>query len=263
MRKRLVVFDMDGVIYRGDEALPHASETLGWIRGRGLDVRFLTNNSTRTRRHYVDKLGGMGIAASADEVISSASATAWWFGRNAPGAKVFAVGEEGLFEELAAVCEVVGADRADEAGYVVAGLDRRFDYEKLRAAACAVYRGAVFVATNRDPNFPESGGRVIPGGGSIVAAIETAAERAPIVIGKPEPLMFELLLETVSARREEILLVGDRASTDVELGKRAGVETCLVLTGVTTAEEAAALPPESAPDHLLADLSGLPGILAE
>ncbi|MFH1537653.1 MAG: HAD-IIA family hydrolase [bacterium] len=259
--RRLVVFDMDGVIYRGGERLPHVREVLAGVRGRGLKVRFLTNNSTKTREFYVERLRGMEVEAEVEEVISSASATAWWIGKNAPGSVVYAVGEGGLKEELAKVCRVLDGEDIEGVEYVVAGLDREFDYRKLTCAASAIYGGAKFIATNRDPNFPDSGGRVIPGGGSIVAAISVASGVEPLTIGKPEPLMFELMVEAVSVKREEILLVGDRASTDVALGRRAGVETCLVLTGVTTAEEVESLPPELTPDHVISDLGGLMGIL--
>ncbi|MEW5945642.1 MAG: HAD-IIA family hydrolase [bacterium] len=259
--KRVVVFDMDGVLYRGGEVLPGVPETLGVLRERRFLLRFLTNNSTRTREHYRGRLASMGIAASAGEIVSSASAAAWYVKKHAPGAPVYVIGEQGLRDELAPVCRVLAENEFRSARFVIAGLDREFTYAKLARAATAIFNGAAFIATNRDPNFPERDGAVIPGGGAIVAAIETASETSPIVIGKPEPLTLELLLETADASPDEILLVGDRPSTDVAAGRRAGIETCLVLTGVASRDDLAKLTPENTPHHVVEDIRGVVEIL--
>jgi len=262
--KRLVVFDLDGVIYRGDELLPRVVETLADIRRRKIFMRFMTNNSTRTRKFYCEKMRRMGIDAWEDEIVSSSYAAAWYLRKNAPsGAKVFIVGEDGLRDELLAVCDIVDEKQLQQAEYVVVGLDREFNYKKLANAMSAILMGAKFIATNLDPDFPASGGRLLPGGGAIVAALEMATGVKPLVIGKPEPLMMELVLDTADVKREEILLIGDRAATDIVAGKRAGVETCLVLTGVTTPQEAKMLPPELTPDCVVNDLGGVLNILDE
>ena len=147
-------------------------------------------------------------------------------------------------------------------GYVVVGMDRKFTYRKLWEAQQAIRGGAQFIATNRDATYPVED-NVIPGGGSVEAAVATAAETEPILIGKPSPRAGQLITQHAGVRPSEVLMVGDRLETDIEMGRRAGLWTCLVLTGISTAEEAAALPPESRPHSILPSIAQLPGLLRE
>jgi len=144
--------------------------------------------------------------------------------------------------------------------FVVVGLDRGFDYQKLLKAQRAILSGAEFLATNPDPTFPTEEG-LIPGAGSIVAAVERATGRRPKVIGKPEPFMLELALRLSGARREECVVVGDRLDTDILAGNRAGMITVLVLTGVTTEEEARRAEGELRPKFVIPNLLWLEGVL--
>jgi phosphoglycolate/pyridoxal phosphate phosphatase family enzyme len=261
-RVRAVIFDLDGVIYRGERLLTHAAETVAWVRGCGFGVRFLTNNSTVTRGEYSRRLGAFGIPTPPEHIMTSAYATALYLkSRGDTDAKVLVVGEGGLREEIAAMgLEVVRPPQARGARYVAVGMDRAFCYEMLCAAMHAILDGAEFIASNRDPTFPVENG-LLPGGGTIVAAIETAVGFAPLVIGKPSPRMLDLLLSDMGCAPGEALIVGDRLDTDIKVGRAAGVRTALVLTGISSAEQARAAPEEMRPDWVMETLAELPSLL--
>lgn len=263
-RLRAVIFDLDGVIYRGRTVLPHAAETVAWARDHGLQVRFLTNNSTLTRADYSRRLAGFGIETPPEHVMTSAYATALYLQSRGPaGAKVLVVGEGGLRDEVAAAgFEVAQAADCDGARYVVVGMDRGFCYDLLRAAMAAVLAGADFIASNRDATFPVEDG-LLPGGGTIVAAIETAVGFPPTLIGKPATLMVDLLLEDLGCRPDQALIVGDRLDTDIKVGRAVGVRTALVLTGISSAEEARSAPEEMRPGWVIETLAALPPLIEE
>ncbi len=256
----LYVFDLDGVLYRMDDPIPGAAEALERVRGRGALTFFLTNNSSRTRSDYAQKLTRLGIPASPSEVMTSAYATGRMLVEaGAAGKSVYVVGEEGLRYELSAAgMRVVPYSDEDTIDYVVAGWDRQFTYTKLTEAHWAIGRGAAFIATNRDATYPDAGGRTLPGGGSVVAAIQTCSGVTPTTVGKPEPYTLDLILRETGTRREECLVVGDRLDTDIALGRRGGVRTALVLTGVTSRADVAAAPSEWRPDLVLNDVTELP-----
>jgi HAD superfamily hydrolase (TIGR01457 family) len=257
---RAVIFDLDGVIYRGKRLLPHAAEAVAWARERGLAVRFLTNNSTITRGEYSQRLGEFGIPTPAEQVMTSAYATALYLESRGNGrGKVLVVGEGGLREEIAqAGFEVVQS--ADGARYVAVGMDRAFNYEMLCAAMQAILNGAEFIASNRDTTFPIENG-LLPGGGTVVAAIEAAVGHPPILIGKPTTRMLELLLADLGCEPAEVLIVGDRLDTDIKVGRAVGLRTALVLTGISSAEEASAAPNEMRPEWVIESLAELPPLL--
>jgi len=255
----IYVFDLDGVLYRMDEPVPGAPEAIQRLRARGDSVFYLTNNSSRTRAEYVEKLAGFGIPATPDEVMTSGYATAQllveW---SALGKNLYVIGEQGLREELNAVgLRLVEYSEETPIDYVVVGWDRQFTYHKLTEAHLAILRGATFIATNRDPTYPDAGGRTLPGGGAIVAAVETCTGVVPRTIGKPEPHTLQLILRRANAAPTECLVIGDRLDTDIALGKRVGARTALVLTGISTRADAEAAPPELRPDHVWNDLCEL------
>ena len=262
---KAVIFDLDGVIYRGKSLIPHAAEAVRWARARGLCVRFLTNNSTLTRDDYSQRLEEFGIPTPPEHVMTSAYATAAYLKAcGEPGAKVLVVGEGGLRAEIAAVgFDVVPASNADGARYVAVGMDRQFRYEMLRAAMAAILAGAEFIASNRDTTFPIENGGLLPGGGTIVAAIEAAVGFPPLLIGKPTPRMLEMVICEVGCKPAEAVIVGDRLDTDVQVGRAVGVHTALVLTGITTADEACAAPESMRPEWVLETLAELPRVLGE
>jgi 4-nitrophenyl phosphatase len=262
---RVFVFDLDGVLYRGAEVVECAAESLARLRELPqARLFFLTNNSTQDRSDYVAKLTGLGMPCTEDEIVTSASATAEYVSRtlHATGKVVLCVGGHGIRDEMARVGMLVR--RPDEPpvegehiDYVVAGLDRQFNYHTLHRAMQAILSGASFIATNRDGQYPVEGGKFTPGGGAIVAAIAACTEVEPVVVGKPETVGLQTLLDRAGVRADEALMIGDRLDTDVLCGNRLGVPTVLVLTGVTPEARVADAPPEMRPGHVLHTLRDL------
>lgn len=259
MNKALFIFDLDGVIYRGNTAVPYAAEAVDRLRSAGIKIHFLTNNASQTRESFVAKLSGMGIPSTVDEVMNSSYATALWFKEHGHlGKSVLIVGEPGCYELLRREgMDVLEPLEDRHADFVVVGIDRQFNYEKLKWAQQAILKGATFIATNRDPTYPLEG-RVIPGGGSIVAAVATAGLQEPITIGKPSTYTLEKILEITGVPREAVAVVGDRLDTDILVGNRAGLETILVMTGVTTQAEADEAKGDMKPSRIVQDLRELP-----
>jgi glycerol 3-phosphatase-2 len=250
----VVALDLDGVLWRGDEPVAAAVVGVGRLRAAGLNVAFISNNSAVPVGDVVSKLRRMGVDAEPDEVLTSALAAAHLLGRELPAAaRVLVCGGAGVREALAAEGLTV-VDRGP-AEAVVVGLHRDFDYEILTAASGAVRDGARFVATNLDPTYPVPGG-MIPGAGSMVAAVATAAGATPEVAGKPGHPIAELVHERFGDRG---VMVGDRPSTDGAMADTLGWPFALVLSGVT----AAVAPPggEAIPDppppFVAADLGAL------
>ncbi len=202
----------------------------------------------------------MGINAAPEDVVTSATATAFYVRSHLPNARVFVVGEEGvqtlLREAGAQVVTTENAAETESVDLVVAGIDRSFDYQKLRLAQSFILNGAQFIATNRDATFPIEGG-VVPGAGSIVAAIECASGVVPLSMGKPEPNMLLGILERFNLRPDEAAIVGDRLDTDIACGARAGIGTVCVGTGVTSLEVAREASGEERADLLFADLPSM------
>jgi 4-nitrophenyl phosphatase len=276
---KLVAFDLDGVIYRGGVLLPGVAAALAAALARGIEYRFVTNNSTAHREEVAARLAGLGLPASAAQILTSGAVSAHFLRTRLPvGARLLVVGETGLMRELReAGFEVAHAgdaalSRADTTrpadappappAAVVVGLDRSFTYAALTAGQHAILRGALFLATNEDATVPQPDG-VDPGAGSLVAAVATAAGAAPIVMGKPGLALAEALAVGTGIVAAETLFVGDRLDTDIEMGERAGMVTALVLTGVSTVEDVGALGTRGGarPDHVLATLEELPALL--
>lgn len=241
-RYRLYVFDLDGTLYRGSEPVVHAADVVAKLRREGAFIRFLTNNSGQTREFYVEKLGAMGFEPKPEEVYSTATGAAEFCLEQGLRA-VFVVGEPGLIETLQeAGVEVVNAGpdalpkprSAKPSDAVVVGVCRSFTYAILEEAMQQILAGARFVATNTDNSYPLEGGRLQPGAGAMVAALETCSGRKPeVVIGKPNPLLVRQIAAGAGVPLSEVLCVGDRLETDILSGKNAGCDTHLVLTGVT------------------------------
>lgn len=266
---RLVIFDLDGVVYRGAEPIPGAAELVDWLHAEGVLVRFATNNSMVARAGYVDLLAAMGIRTVAEEIVTSTSATVAHLALHAPRVRsVLAIGAEGMRQELAAAgLDVVMAGDAAPSGYlgepldrsydaVIVGLDPQLDYRRLAVAMTAVASGARLIATNADARYPTPAG-FLPGAGSIVAALGTATGVAPQVIGKPAPAMFEAILESSGVPPAHAVVVGDNPAADVVGAHLAGCAAILVLTGVATLAAADALEGEARPDAVAADPAGV------
>ncbi len=232
---RLYIFDLDGTLYRGPEAVPQAVSTVQELRKRGALIRFLTNNSGQTRQFYFEKLTKLGFEPSLEEILSSAIGAAKICAERGL-TKLFYVGEPGLketLEESGAHVVNPGPYAEGDAQAVVAGICRSFTYQWLNGALQQLIKGAQFVATNTDATYPIEDGKVEPGAGAIVASIQTASGVSPTVIGKPNPLLMEMVLKETGVPKSEALAVGDRYETDIVSGKNAGIDAHLVLTGVT------------------------------
>ncbi len=263
-RVRMVIFDLDGVIYRGDDVVPGARELVAWLHECGTAVRFATNNSMVTRVGYVDRLGGMGIETAVDDIVTSTSATVEHLRLHAPDVRsVLGIGADGMREELvSAGLDVVMTDAArppDRPGgpldqsfdAVVVGLHPGLDYAGLSIAMSAVAGGARLIATNADTRYPTPAG-FLPGAGSIVAALATATGITPEVIGKPSPAMFTAIVESSGVPAGETVVVGDNPDADIAGAHRAGCAAILVLTGVADAALAGTLTGELAPEAIAA-----------
>lgn len=241
---RTVICDLDGVVYRGGEALPGAAAALERLAASNYRVVFVTNNSSRTEEQVADKLEALvGLRPGIDDIVTSARAAVALVPE---GARCLVVGGEGILEAIDSAGLSVTED-PDNADCVIVGLHRGFDYQGMDVAARAIRAGALFVATNVDPTFPAEDS-IRPGAGAIVAALETASGVRPIVAGKPERPVRDLIR---SRGVQDAWVIGDRPDTDIAMAvAEDGWTSILVLTGVT---------PEGgdtgAADHVAADLA--------
>jgi glycerol-1-phosphatase len=227
------LFDLDGVLYRADTAVEHAPGSVEGVRAAGRSIVFMTNNSSRTPRQVSEKLNTLGVPAKADEVVTSALATAELLTRDGVGT-AFVIGEDGVLAALAdAGVRVVGdVDSASTADAVVVGWDRGITYDKLRTACLLVEHGARLVATNADASYPAPDG-LWPGAGALLAAVVATTGVEPVVAGKPHAPLFETACRRAGTPRP--LVIGDRLDTDIAGAARLGLDSLLVLTGVSTA----------------------------
>ena len=257
---KLVIFDIDGVIMRGKQAVPCAADTIRKLQNSGKIAAFLTNNSTQIQSVFSDRLHNIGIDVEPEDVMTSSIATADYIKSKSPdGARVLVVGETGIIKAMQDNgIEVVDYDDPETVDYVVVGMDRKFTYEKLaRAQREILYGGAEFIATNCDVIFPIEDGKVRPGGGVMVRAIEACTNVTAKVIGKPETTSIDLMLKKYGVSEDESAIVGDNLDTDILAGKRAGIRTVFVLTGIHTMDDLKERGEEHIPDYVIKDLSCL------
>jgi phosphoglycolate/pyridoxal phosphate phosphatase family enzyme len=268
---RLVALDLDGVVWRGSHVFPGVREALEDVLRRGLDLRYVSNNSTAHREAVSQRLAAAGLPAGVERVLTSGFVCGAWLRNRVPqGSLVLVVGEEGLVRELREagfeafrVTEAPVPAAGAQPAAVVVGMDRMFDYKTLAAAQVAIRAGALYVATNGDVTFPTPDG-LAPGAGSLVAAVSAAAEREPVMVGKPSMTLAETLAAVTQVPAAETLFVGDRLSTDIAMAKAAGMMAALTLTGVTTNEDLwrAEITGEWVlPDHVLDSIADLPALL--
>ena len=228
------LFDLDGTIYRGAELIPGADATVAALRAAGRRVVFLSNKPLETRADYARKLTSLGIATPADDVLNSSLVLARHLATLDPGAPVFVIGEPPLIAELAAHGFEVRKDH--HVRWVVIAFDRTFDYAKLDVALQAVKRSnARLIATNPDRTCPTEHGE-IPDCAGMIAAVEAVTERTvEVIVGKPSPIILEVALARLGVTARDAVIVGDRIETDIVMGKRLGLGTVLVLSGITAA----------------------------
>jgi glycerol-1-phosphatase len=255
-RYDLVIFDLDGVVYLGGEAVPGAAQAIASIVDDGIAVAYVTNNASRRAEEVAALLASLGVPAREDEVMTSAQAAAAMLAEQVqPGGPVLVVGAPALAEEIRAVGLTPVTTAGDGPVAVVQGYGPTVGWAELAEACVAVRAGARWVATNTDATLPSPRGP-LPGNGSLVAALATALGRPPdTVVGKPSPTLFEVAARRREARR--VLVVGDRLDTDIEGAVRAGMDSLLVLTGVSTAADLLRAGPGERPTHVAADTRAL------
>jgi HAD superfamily hydrolase (TIGR01457 family) len=247
-----VFLDLDGVVYRGDQAVLGAAEVLEHLRPLR-PVVFLSNNSSRTPEEVAAKVSAAGVRARSEEVLTSALATASFLRRDgASGRTAFVIGGHGLRDALQSIGVQIVQDRPEHADLVVVGWDDSVDYEKLRTASLLVERGARLIATNADASLPAPDG-LWPGAGAILAAITTTTGAVPTVIGKPARPLFEAAAEKTGAIHP--LVVGDRLDTDIAGAAAMGWDSLMVLTGASTPSDL--LRSDALPTYVAPDLSAL------
>jgi len=232
----LVIFDLDGVIYRGDKLLQGVDNVIQQLKELSINIVYNSNNSTATRQMYVERLNNFNISSKIGDFYTSASITAAEISKLKKKAKIFVIGEIGLSEELKACGhEIITAESEyKKVDFVVVGLDRDFKYKNLALAQKCILEGnAQFYATNADATLPVDKG-VLPGAGVMVKALETCTGIKPIkVFGKPQPYGIELILKEKKVPTKNTAIFGDRLDTDILAGNLAGIKTVLVLTGVS------------------------------
>ena len=241
------LFDLDGTVYLGEALIPGADTTIAALRAAGRRVGFLSNKPLQTRADYAAKLTRLGIPASTDDVINSSVVLARYLARLDPGAPVFVIGEPPLIAELAAHGFEVRRDA--RVRWVVIAFDRTFDYVKLNTALQAVRGGARLIATNPDRTCPTEDGEIPDCAGMMAAVEAVTGHTVEVVVGKPSPIILEVALEALGVTADDCVIVGDRLETDIAMGKRNGLRTVLVLSGVTRAGDPRIA--ETAPDAVL------------
>ncbi len=255
-RYDLVIFDLDGVVYLGSEPIPGAVEAINKLVAEAHRVAFATNNASRQADEVAALLASLGLTVDADEVVTSAQAAAALLAERVPrGSAVLVVGADALRAEVSRV----GLEPVDSAqphpAAVVQGYGPGVGWQELAEASVAVRGGALWVATNTDRTLPSPRGP-LPGNGALVAALTTALNRGPdVIVGKPEPALFDTAARRVGAQRP--LVVGDRLDTDIEGAHRAGMDSVLVLTGVSVPVDLLSAPPPRRPTFLGQDLGTL------
>jgi len=230
--------DMDGVLVRGPQIIPGADRFIARLRSRGARFLVLTNNSRYTPVDLAHRLRVAGLDIPAEQIFTSAMATARFLQTQKPGGKAFVIGESGLTEAIHNVGYVITDQEPD---YVVLGEAAHYTMEGFTRAIRLIMAGAHFIATNPDPSGPAEGG-LAPACGAVAALIERASGVAPFFVGKPNPLMMRTALNYLGVHSENTVVIGDRMDTDIIAGVQTGMETILVLSGVTRREDVARYP---------------------
>jgi len=250
------VFDLDGTIYLSERLISGARETIVWLRDRGKGVVFVSNKPLYPRSVYAAKLTRLGIPTSKESVINSTRALVTFVKQVAPESRLYVLGEQALREELRQDGLFL-TESVREIDMVVASFDRTLDYRKLNIAHQALVRGARFVATNADATCPvEHGG--LPDCAGVIAFLEATTGRTlERVLGKPSPDILQAAMQHLSLERQQCLMVGDRLTTDMVMGINAGMDTALVMTGVTRREY---LTTDIQPTYVLDSVAQIPTI---
>lgn len=241
-------FDLDGTVYRGKTSIATAVEFIHGLQQQGIEPFYLTNNSSKTREQLQQALSAIGIDAPLEHIYSSALATAKYIAQHYPQANVQMIGSDGVLNALKAEGITLSDEHAD---VFVMGMDREMTYAKLARASLAVQHGAKLIGTNEDVKFPAEDG-FLPGNGSFVRLVANVANVEPLFIGKPSPLMLQVIADEHHFEKDEMVMVGDNYDTDILCGIHFGCDTIHVNTGVTSTEQV--LEKEWQPTYLLENL---------
>lgn len=231
--KKGFICDMDGVIYHGDRLLPGVTEFVEWLYRENKRFLFLTNASGRAPKELQQKLARMGLDVDESHFYTSALATAHFLATQSPGCSAYIIGAPGLFNALYDVGVTTNHIDPD---YVVVGETSNYNYESVCTAVSLVRAGAKLVGTNPDMTGPTESG-IIPACRALIAPIELATGRTAYYVGKPNPLMMRTGLHMLGMPPEDAVIIGDRMDTDIVAGVETGLDTVLVLSGVTDEEE--------------------------
>lgn len=232
--KSVFLLDMDGTIYLGDKLIDGALEFLKKIKSINKKYIFLTNNSSKNKLSYVEKLNNLGINASLDDIFTSGEATTIYLKNKLPNGKVFLLGTKELEDEFINEGFEIVKERNKDVDFVVLGFDTTLTYEKLWIACEYISEGMDYIATHPDFNCPLPEGKFMPDAGAMAAFIEASTGITPKVIGKPNKEMVNALLEKYSVNLEDVVMVGDRLYTDIKMGEVSNISTVLVYSGETT-----------------------------
>jgi HAD superfamily hydrolase (TIGR01450 family) len=273
----LLLVDLDGVVYRGPQPVPGVAAVLTARAAAGDDVVYVTNSSIWHHTDFVARLANMGAPVSPERIVSGARATALYLSEQSPRpVRTLVLGAPGLVRELRDLdLEVVLAAEAAErwatngrdmaaatqgVDTVVVGLDVEFSYARLAVAVGAVRAGARFVAVNRDPIHPTEHG-LVPGAGSVVAAVATASGMEPVSIGKPGPLLLEIAAHRMGRPATEAVMIGDSLTADIPAAIAVGARSVLMLTGISTAAQVGSLAAADRPTEVAVDAEELAAVL--
>ncbi len=245
------ITDMDGVLVSGRTIIPGADRFIERVQESGAEYLVLTNNPLYTPGDLAHRLKNTGLEIRAERIFTSAMATAHFLRSQKPDGTAFVIGESGLTEAIHSVGYVITDHDPD---YVVLGETNTYNLELITKAIRLVAAGAHFIATNPDPSGPTEKG-IVPACGAMAALIEKASGFSPFFVGKPNPLMMRTALNYLDVHSEDTVMVGDRMDTDIIAGVEAGMETILVLTGVTRREDVARYPYQ--PTHILESVADI------
>lgn len=227
--KKGFISDMDGVIYHGNKLLPGVPEFVQWLKDEGKSFLFLTNSSERTPKELQEKMLRLGIDLDENVFYTSALATATFLATQKPKGTAYIIGEAGLISAMYNVGYSMNNVNPD---YVIVGDTRSYSFEKIEQAVNLVLKGARLVGTNPDLTGPVEGG-IIPATKALISPIELSTGKTAYYVGKPNPLMMRIALKKLGCMREDTIIIGDRMDTDIIAGIESGIDTLLVLTGIS------------------------------
>lgn len=265
-----LIIDMDGVLWHGNQPLPGLNDFFATLRELKISFVLATNNASLTQQQYIDKLAAMSVEVSPSEILTSSMATARYLKENLPAdqRRVYVIGEEGLTKPLQqqgfTLTDLYQVNQPEKginevgADIVVSGLDRKLTWDKLATATLNIRAGAAFYATNADTTLPTELGEVM-GNGGVLAALTAATGQTPIVIGKPEPILYQQALEILGTDQHNTIAIGDRLNTDILGAVNAGMRSLMVLTGISSEADIAEV--DYAPDWILPDIRAITEML--